>query len=166
MLEWIVIGQIIGLHGLNGWVKVFSHTQPRNNLLQYRPLYLHRNDRWCAIEVEESGFKGKGIVLKLKGFENRTAGASLLGCDIGIRREQLPPLAPGEYYWTDLENLQVITQEGVHLGHVQRLFETGANAVLVVTGERERLIPFLQGPVVKSINPDKGFIQVDWDPTF
>ncbi len=145
---------------------MFSHTQPRTNLLEYRPLYINRYEDWHSVEIEESGAKGKGIILKLKGYENRTAAAALLGCEIGIRREQLPPLAPGEHYWTDLENLQVFTQEGVYLGNVQRLFETGANAVLVVMGERERLIPFLQGPVIKTIDPEKGFIQVDWDPTF
>ncbi len=145
---------------------MFSHTQPRTNLLEYRPLYLNRHDEWRPIEVENSGAQGKSIILKLKGFDSRAAATVLLGCDMAIHREQLPPLAPGEHYWTDLENLRVITQEGVDLGNVQRLFETGANAVLVVTGERERLIPFLQGPVIKKIDPDKGFIQVDWDPTF
>jgi 16S rRNA processing protein RimM len=124
------------------------------------------HNEWRSIEIEESASQGKGIIFKLEGYENRAAAASLLGCEIAIRREQLPPLAPGEHYWTDLENLRVITHEGVNLGHVERIFETGANAVLVVAGERERLIPFLQDSVITKIDLDNGFIEVDWDPTF
>jgi 16S rRNA processing protein RimM len=134
--------------------------------MDYRPLYLKKHNEWRPIQVEDSNSQGKGIIIKLKDYDTRATATSLLGCEMAIRREQLPPLAPGEHYWTDLENLRVITQEGIELGKVQRLFETGANAVLVVTGERERLIPFLQGSVVETIDLDKGFIQVDWDPTF
>jgi len=44
--------------------------------------------------------------------------------------------------------------------------ETGANDVIVVAGERERLIPFLQGTVVVAIDLDQGLLRVDWDPAF
>jgi 16S rRNA processing protein RimM len=56
----------------------------------------------------------------------------------------LPPPEPGEYYWVDLEGLRVVTLDGVELGTVASLFATGANDVMVVQGERERLMPFVR----------------------
>lgn len=166
MSDWVVLGQIRGLYGVQGWVKVFSHTQPRGRILDYDPLYLRIRGEWQVVEIEEGRLQGKGVVLKLSGYDNRDVAAGLLGCDIAIRREQLPPLPAGEYYWAELKGLRVVTGDGVELGKIERLFETGANDVIVVAGERERLIPFLQGKVIKRIDLEQGVMQVDWDPTF
>jgi len=166
MPDWVLMGRVAGLYGVLGWVKVISHTQPRDSLADYAPLYLNRGGRWQPIAVEEKRLQGKGLILKFAGYEDRDAAAALIGCDIAVRREQLPLAAPGEYYWADLEGLRVITLDGMALGKVQRLFETGANDVVVVTGERERLIPFLQGDVIVKIDLEGGEMWVDWDPAF
>ena len=89
-----------------------------------------------------------------------------MGCEIGIRRDQLPAAAPGEYYWSDLQGLKVVTIEGELLGTVDHLIETGANDVLVVKGERERLIPFVLDQVIVNVDLDKREMQVDWDKSF
>jgi 16S rRNA processing protein RimM len=60
----------------------------------------------------------------------------------------------------------VINQQGVELGAVARLMETGANDVLVVKGERERLIPYVKDIYVKSVDVQAGEIHVDWDADF
>jgi 16S rRNA processing protein RimM len=89
-----------------------------------------------------------------------------MGYEIGIRRDQLPVAQPGEYYWSDLQGLNVVTVDGHPLGRVDHLMETGANDVLVVQGERERLIPFVLDQVVVDVDLDKGEIRVDWDKDF
>jgi len=89
-----------------------------------------------------------------------------MDCEIGVRRDQLPPAAPGEYYWHDLLGLDVVDLHGEALGRVDHLLETGANDVLVVQGERERLIPFVPGKVVMRVDLEGGVIQVDWDKEF
>ena len=81
-------------------------------------------------------------------------------------RDALPPPKPGEYYWVDLEGLRVETVEGMELGRIDHLFATGANDVLVVRGERERMIPFVQPEVVTGVDFDAGVVVVDWDPEF
>ena len=83
-----------------------------------------------------------------------------------IERAQLPPVETGEYYWADLEGLSVVTTQGVNLGVVDYLLETGANDVLVVKGDRERLIPFLRDQTIKSVDLTQSQIIVDWDPDF
>jgi 16S rRNA processing protein RimM len=129
-------------------------------------LYLQSGGEWRPVELQEARLYGSGILLKLGGYDDRDAVTRLVGCELAIRREQLPALAPGEYYWLELEGLRVLTVDGLELGRVERLFETGANDVIVVAGERERLIPFIRGDVVKRIDLEQGLIEVDWDPDF
>lgn len=165
--EYIVVGRINGLYGVRGWVKVFSHTQPRENILGYKLWYLKRAGQWQEAELEEGRMHGKGIVAKIRGCDDRDAAAALMDTTVAIRREQLPRAQEGEYYWTDLQGLKVCNLEGVELGRVSHLLETGANDVLVVRqGRDERLIPFVQGQYVTRIDLDAGEMTVDWDPDF
>ena len=164
--ELIILGRVSGLYGLKGWIRVFSHTSPRTNILNYSPWYLHRAGGWERYEPCTGRAQGKGVVAKLEGCEDRDQAATLMQADIAIRREQLPALQPEEYYWTDLEGLRVETAEGIDLGIVDHLFETGANNVVVVKGERERLIPFLWQDVIRSVDLEAGLVVVDWDPEF
>ena len=85
---------------------------------------------------------------------------------IAVERDQLPETAPDEYYWTDLEGLSVVCQDGTELGRIDHLLETGANDVLVVQGERERLIPYIPGQVIRQVDLENGRMVVDWDPEF
>ncbi len=78
----------------------------------------------------------------------------------------MPASEDGSWYWMDLIGLQVVTTGGVVLGQVTGLVETGANDVLVVQGERERLVPFVIDQYVKRVDLDAGLIEVDWDPEF
>ncbi|MGA7800465.1 MAG: ribosome maturation factor RimM [Gammaproteobacteria bacterium] len=162
----VVIGQISGLYGVRGWVRVYSYTTPRTAILDLQPWMVRCGERWDRWALAEGRGHGKGVVVRLDGIDDRDAAAGLIGADIAVRREQLPSLGPGEYYWTDLEGLRVRTVDGRELGIVDHLFETGANDVIVVRGERERLIPFIKGQVVRRIDLGGGEIEVDWDPDF
>ncbi len=162
----VIMGKISGLYGVKGWVKVFSDTRPRENILRYSPWYLCREDEWVRYEPSQGRRHGKTLVTRLAGCNDRDQAAALLGAMIAVPREQLPETAEDEYYWMDLEGLNVTTVAGVALGTVSHLFSTGANDVVVVKGERERMIPFVQPDVVTSVDLDVGALTVDWDPDF
>jgi len=162
----VVVGRISGVYGVRGWVRVRSYTEPRENILRYSPWLLKSSDGWRSCALEEGRPHGKGIVVRLAGYEDRERAAALIGVEVAVRREQLPPLPAGEYYWADLIGLEVVTREGVSLGRIDHLLETGANDVLVVQGERERLIPYLPEQVVLGVDLDGGVMRVDWDPEF
>jgi 16S rRNA processing protein RimM len=164
--EMIIIGRVSGLFGVRGWVKIYSHTSPREGVLSYKTWYLKRDGEWQKHKLTSGHAQGKGVVAHIKGCDDRDQAAALIGTDIAITRGQLPKLAPDEYYWTDLEGLRVENSQGVDLGVVSHLFETGANDVLVVKGERERLIPYTKGEAVLAVDPQSGRILVDWDPDF
>ncbi len=163
--ERIVVGRIAGLFGVRGWVRIFSHTQPLDNILGYSPWQLLRDGSWVQVKPLEGRIQGKGIVARLDGCDDRDAAAALVGCDIAINRSQLQPLAADEIYWADLIGLKVVTLDGVELGVVDHLLETGANDVVVVQGERERLLPYI-GSVVREVDLAGGVMRVDWDPDF
>jgi len=166
MSDMIVVGKIAGVFGVQGWCKVFSHTSPRKNILQYSPWYLERNGEWQLINVQQGREQGKGLVAQLEGINDRDAAAALNGLEVAIKQSQLPELPKDEYYWSDLIGLKVETVTGVSLGKVIDMMETGANDVLIVKSDQERLIPFLQPDVVNKVDIEAGLIKVDWDPEF
>lgn len=152
---------------MKGWVKVFSFTQPRENILRYSPWFLRKNGQTTEIKIISGQRHGSAVVAELEGVADRDAAVALMGSEILILRQQLPKPKAGEYYWADLIGLTVETESGVKLGKVDHLLETGANDVLVVVdGETERLIPFLQKQTVLKIDLDGGMMTVDWDPDF
>ncbi len=161
----VIMGRVTGLHGVRGWVKVHSYTRDHLDILEYDHWRLRLTGAWREIEVQEGRPQGRGIVVHLKGVDDRDQAATLVGADIAIPRAQLPRLKKGEYYWSQLEGLRVTNLQGVELGRVSHLFETGSNDVLVVVGEREYLIPYLPD-VVRNIDLDAGTVQVDWDTDF
>lgn len=163
----VTLGHVTGAHGLQGWIKVHSDTDPRENIASYPRLMLNQGQGWETWKLSSGRRQGKGVVLKLKGCNDRDAAEALVGAKIAISREQLPELqADDEFYWTDLEGASVETLEGQQLGQLDHLFETGSNDVMVVKGERERLIPFIMDQVVKQVDLASGLIVVDWDPEF
>jgi len=164
--QHISVGKISGVFGVKGWVKVFSFTDPRENILTYSPWLLKKSGETKTVNVVDGQLQGKTIVAQLTGVNDRDQAASLMGWDVFITQEQLPKTAKGEYYWSELIGLNVETIDGVQLGVVDSLLETGANDVIIVQGERERVIPFLQGQTIINIDLGAGKIIVDWDPEF
>ena len=162
----ILLGRVLGAFGVRGELKVQSFTDPESALLRYQPwLLVHQGS-----ERELAGVQGrttnKGVNATIPGIEDRDAAQALAGAEIWVPRSRLPKAKPGEYYWVDLEGLEVVNREGTVLGRVSHLFDTAANQVLVVSGERERLIPFLEGSFVLKVDFEAGRIEVDWAADF
>lgn len=164
--EMVTLGKVSGVFGIKGWVKVFSYTAPMGNILGYDPWFLQVGGEWKPYKLLGGQEHPKGLVAQLEGVADRTVAESLVGSPIAVPRSCLPPLAEGEYYWFDLLGMQVVTVAGDILGTVDHLFATGANDVLVVQGERERLIPWVRGQVIRSVCLLERRIVVDWEPDF
>jgi 16S rRNA processing protein RimM len=162
----INVGKISGVFGIKGWLKIFSYTEPRDNILSYKLWLLKKDNQVKTIKVINGRLQGKSVVAQLDGIDSREQAELLVGHQIDITRQQLPKPEQDEYYWTDLLGLDVENTDSVHLGKVDSLFETGANDVLIVIGERERAIPFVIGQTVKSVDLESRKIVVDWDADF
>jgi 16S rRNA processing protein RimM len=162
----IIIGKLNGLYGIRGWVKVFSYASPITQILEYSSWQLCQKGQWQTLSICEGKAHGKGIIARLESSHDRDEAARLLGADIAIFRSQLPPAPKGEYYWNDLIGFSVINHDGITLGTVDHLLETGANDILVLKGEKEYLIPFVLVKVILEVNLTQRIIRVDWDKDF
>lgn len=160
------MGRVSGVYGVRGWLKVRSDCEPPEQLLGYSPWQIETAAGWQSHALESGRAHGAGLVVKLAAVDDRDAARALVGAEIAVRRSQLPALDDGEYYWNDLIGLTVVTRAGEPLGRVRGLMATGANDVLVVDGDRERLVPFIEGRVVLAVDARAGRIEVDWDPDF
>lgn len=163
----VLLGKIVGVHGVRGELKLESYTEPRLQLFRYQPWMLRSASGDKAVGGCSGRAQGKGLVAEMPGIADRDAAAALVGTEIWVARSALPAPQPGEYYWSDLEGLEVVTTEGVALGRVSHLVATGSNDVVVVKDDkRERLIPFLVGQFVTEVDLDAGRLTVDWDVDF
>ncbi|MDA8015261.1 MAG: ribosome maturation factor RimM [Gammaproteobacteria bacterium] len=169
--EPLLVGRVCGLHGVRGWIKVFSYMRPPEEILQYERWLLAppRAHAWRSVRVAEARAQGRQLLAKLAGVDTRDAAEEFSGVRIALRPAQLPPPAAGEYYWSDLIGMRVVNREGVLLGRVDHLLETGANDVLALArdgahgGENNlRLLPWGDG-VVDKVDAAGKCIHVNWD---
>jgi 16S rRNA processing protein RimM len=162
------MGRIGAPWGIKGWVKLISFTDPLDNLLEYRRFYIQGDNGLTALDFVDIKEHGQALVGLIKGCDVREAAAQFTGKELLLAKAELPALKEG-YYWYQLEGLRVVTLSGQDLGVVQSLLETGANDVLVVRGDahsvdrQERLLPYVEDAVVKSVDLSKALILVDWD---
>ena len=175
--QFILLGEITGVSGLKGWVKVFSHTAPRLQITEYKQWFLQakgksENDSWQPINVKDGKVQGKNIIASLEGVQYRDQAEALVGSKIAVSSDQLEKLSEGEYYWKDLIGLNVETTEGVELGQIDWLFNTGSNDVITIKGENaegeniEHLVPYIMNDYVISVSLDDSLMVVNWDPDF
>ena len=163
--ELIRVGHILGAQGIKGWVRVFSHTSPRENIVAYGPWLVERDGQreWVEIRGRQ---QGKHIVAKLDGVDDRNQAEALSGCGLYISARQLPRLPAGDYYWSELIGLEVQSLRAEPLGVIESMLETGADDVMVLSGDRERLIPFVIDEIVREIDLEARRMVVDWSPEF
>ena len=160
----VILGRISGLHGVNGWLKIYSYSRPKENIFSYNPWQIKNaaND-WVSQKVSNWRMQGKGLIAQFDEINSRDLAQVFVGSEIAVLREELPDLAENEYYWRDLIGLEVVNQSEDSLGTVVEIKETGANDVLVVKGQTKYLIPLLSGSVVKKVDQEQGRLLVDWD---
>jgi len=169
---YVVLGKLTSPHGVKGWLKVYAYTSPIDSIFDYSEWWVRQGEILKQLTVIQGRRQGKGLVVQLKGIDDRDAAEALAQADIVMPKSELPELADEEYYWHELEGLKVYTLAGECLGQVSYLFETGANDVMVVRGgqdaidKRERLLPYLPGDVIIKVDLQAQRMEVDWDPEF
>ena len=161
----LLVGKINGFFGVQGWVKIFSYTKPRKNILEYQPWYFFDNETYKVIEINSGREQSKTIVAQVKGINNRDEAVQLIGKDLYINKDQLPELDNDAHYWHELTGFRVINKNEVDLGIVDYLVDTGSNHVLVTKGDTEHWIPYIE-PFLVSVDKHKKVISVDWDENF
>jgi 16S rRNA processing protein RimM len=162
----VAMGRITAPFGVKGWVKVQPLTAAAKNLLDYPRWWVGRGADWQEYEIVEARVQSVNtVVARLAGCEEREAAVRFRGAEVAVPRSQLPQTRPDEYYWADLLGLAVVNGESQELGNIAGILQTGANDVLVVQGERERLIPFIAA-VIREVDTGTGVVRVDWSAEY
>jgi 16S rRNA processing protein RimM len=157
----VVLGKVAGTFGVRGWVKISSYTDPPENILEYEELLLGSPGRWNTIKLEGGRVTGKGVLGKLKGIETPEDARTQVGLELGVRRSDMPPPAPGEYYWSDLEGLDAESVSGEKLGKIDHFRATPAGTMIVIRGEQELWVPFVKERVAK-VDLEHKRVVLDW----
>ena len=164
--QQVIMGKISGVHGIQGWLKVFSYTRPPENIFRYVSWRLQGDTTPASASytVTEHKHQGKKILVKLEGVKDRNHAEQLAGLDIVVARDVLPVLE-NEYYWCDLIGLKVLDMNGTELGRVTDMMETGSNDVLLLQDNagKSLAIPWLP-EVVKEVNLKQSILIADWEP--
>jgi 16S rRNA processing protein RimM len=158
----VVMGRVRAPFGIKGWVKVQPFTHEVDGLLGYPAWWLNRAGEWNLQPVAEVTVHGPTVVVRFEGCEDREAAVKYTGAEVAIPRADLPATAKDEFYWADLIGAEVSNPRGESLGKVATLLETGANPVLVLEGDRERLVPFIAS-VVLEVDVAARRLVVEWE---
>lgn len=169
--DLIQVGHVHTAYGIKGWVWVMSRTEPIANIFSYGPWYLDRAGTLAKVVLVDHRAQGKGLVAQFAGCEDRNAADLMIGATIWVPKSALKTQSDNEYFWSDLIGMRVVTEQGVLLGCVDDMMETGANDVIVLKAcdgsvdDQERLLPWVDQVVLK-IDREAKCITVDWDPEF
>lgn len=173
--QTIVVGQLAGAFGVKGWLKVRSFTQPEDNILSYQPWWLKTESGIRSVEILDYKFRPQGLVVQLKGIDDRDVAVQLGRSQIVVAQDLLPDLEQGEFYHHQLLGLKVYVSaedSELLLGTVASVMETGANDVIIVKpskdsiDDNERLIPFVVDQYILRVDLASGRLWADWDPEF
>jgi len=189
----VVVGLVSGLHGVLGALKIKSFCEPAEGIFKYRPWTLARptlvspgsgaaSKPTAAKSTGDSSTQSEtatlvGVPLKIRGagtslaarfpeIQDRDQAALWLGSLISVPRLCLPKLKSGDYYWRDLIGLNVENLQGAAFGVIEAMMATGSNDVMVLNGDRQRLLPYIPGQFVMNVDLAAGKMIVDWDPEF
>ena len=163
---FLLIGKIVGVHGLKGNIKVVSFAEsatifkPGNRLL-----VRNTGTREKMYEIRWAKPQSRNVLLALDGVDRRSLSEMLIGSELFVEKRMIPEPEQGAFFWSDIIGLDVYTTEEEYLGRVESIIETGSNDVYVVKdSDREQnheiLVPALESVVV-AIDLNRKMMRVD-----
>ena len=158
----IQLGIVGAPFGVRGWIKLRSHTDPPERLLEHRNLRIGQGSDWRNYRIEASGRSGGALTVKLAGVEDRDQAQALRGARVCVPRSELPPRDDKDFYRADLIGCEVVNLEGLGLGFVQHFIETPVQVLMVVRGAQEFWIPAVPQHV-RRVDLQARRVIVDWN---
>ncbi|MBS3742718.1 MAG: 16S rRNA processing protein RimM [Wenzhouxiangellaceae bacterium] len=161
----VEIGRLNGAWGAAGWVKIYSLTQPPENIFEYQPWRTSVSPGF--LHVRQWRRQGPRLVAQVEEIDTRDRAEELQGAALFIERSDLPRAGEDSWYWHDLIGLAVFNREGQHLGQVKGLLDAGVHDVLEIrrgAAQPDLLVPFVPGHFVDEVDTAARRITVDWQP--
>lgn len=146
MTDYLRVGTYVNTHGVRGEIKVYPHTDDVTRFSDLKSIMIETKDKkYLTYEVAGAKYHKNMAILKLKGIDNINDIEKYKGSDLYITRDQAVPLEEGEYFICDIIGADVITDDGVNLGVIKDVLQTGANDVYIVKrkDEKDLLLPVI-----------------------
>lgn len=142
----VVIGRVIGTHGVRGQIKVVPETDYPERFLEMEELRFFRRGKMIGTYgLEEARFlQTRGsFLLKLTGINDLDSAAVLKDCTVEISPEERVELEPGEVWASDIIGCTVYNEENDRLGTVARLDRNGPTEFLIIRDDdgKDHMIP-------------------------
>ncbi len=143
--EFLAIGKILRIHGKGGRLKILSFSGSIDPFTSVEELHIgNKINEIDSFTVRSAGGHGKNVILELDGIDLLRA-RELVGKMVWVRRDQLPSLEEGEYYWADLIGMKVYLKDGRSMGIIEQVFNFGSSDIYLCKDEkREILIPAIE----------------------
>jgi 16S rRNA processing protein RimM len=159
-MKWIPVGRVVSTSGLKGEVKFYYYNEVKEEFFQFTSLFSLKGDEYIELKLTGANYRKHFFYLSFRGFSTVEEVSFLVTKELFVREADLPSLDENEYYEYQLIGLDVVTKDGTSLGKVRSLLRTGANDVLVIEGEREVLVPMVEG-FIQRIDVHEGKITVN-----
>ncbi len=160
--EWVTIGRFGRVHGIKGLISVISYTDPVDNILDFAALYIMIKKTWCPIQFTHTQWSGDKLLAQVENYLTREDVSILTNIEIAVPRQSLPSLNDNEFYLHDLVGLNVYNVQNQFLGTISEIFATGANDVVVISGKKRTLVPFIWDVYIHRIDLNKQLMLIDW----
>jgi 16S rRNA processing protein RimM len=160
--DLLPIGRVVKAHGVRGKIKV-KYFGENPHLFPYREIFIKdRAGKSVSYEILEAVSQPPRIILKVKGVERAEDAQALAGKEVLIRKETLPDLLEDEYYWAEILEMVVETEEGKKIGRMKEILDTGASDVWVIEGKKGEILLPATKEVIRSVDRKSGVIRVRW----
>jgi 16S rRNA processing protein RimM len=157
----VVLGRVATAHGIKGWLRVVSYTDPTDALLEYPCWRLLSGSGETQYRLRNAEVSGRGLRVQLAGIDDRNAAELLRGCEIAVLRSELPPTRKREYYQQDLLGFEVLDLGGRRLGVLSHFIDGAAQPMMAVTGAKEIWVPAVPTHL-KRVDLAARTVVVDW----
>ena len=159
-MKWIPVGRVVSTSGLKGEVKFYYYNEAKEEFFDHASLFALKGDEYIELKPEGARYQKRFFYLSFRGLTTVEEVSFLTTKELFVREEDLRPLDSDEYYDYQLIGLNVISADGSPLGKVGSVMHTGGNDILVIKGEREYLVPMVEG-FINSIDVERGMIEVN-----
>ncbi|MGN0701854.1 MAG: ribosome maturation factor RimM [Lentihominibacter sp.] len=156
-MEKILIGKIVNAVGLKGEVKVYNYSDSPEIYETTEAVYVDEE----LMEVENVRLQKNMVILKLAGINDRNAAEGAKNREIFVTEDDLPELGEGEYYIRDLIGMEVVLEDGSHLGIMTDVVQNSAQDIFELRTDEGKNVLIPRVPeFVLDINVDERKITV------
>ncbi len=158
-MGFIPVGRVVSAHGVRGGVRFRYYNESESNLCGYGALFAENDGQKLALKPWRVQPRSGYFIIQFEGRETVESVSFLVGKELFVREEDLPVLGEGEFYDYQLVGLNAVNEQNESVGRVTDVVHTKANDILVVSGDRELLIP-MHEEFILDIDMEKAVVTI------